>query len=219
MSCCRRSDPKRRSSSLPYCRATSSARRRASRSTSVRFWMMAVRATAAMITTGSRINPACQRKTGFRVGRRLVIDRRINTGPTLSRRKQNNCHGIVKCGRGIAGTGCPRLGKRSLMQALQHRGRITGVRPSSLRTRTTGERLSLSCFGGEESAPRPASTEMRVKSSGDGRTPTKAGLGGGELRQRRNGNGAGRGCFQGALQPIDESPFLKHVSAGLRKQL
>jgi putative protease len=56
---------------------------------------MAVMATAAMTSTGSRINPACQKKTGIRAGRRLVIDRRINSGPTLPRCKQNNCHGIV----------------------------------------------------------------------------------------------------------------------------
>src|ERR1039458_9979744 len=58
--------------------------------------MIAVMATTAITSTGSRINPACQRKTGFRVGRRLAIGRRINSGPSLPRRKHNNCHGFVK---------------------------------------------------------------------------------------------------------------------------
>ena len=88
--------PQGRSSSLPYCRATSSARRRASRSTAVRFSMIAVSATAAIISTGSRIKPACQRKTGFRAGWRLAIERCSNSGPSLPGGKHNNCHGFVK---------------------------------------------------------------------------------------------------------------------------
>ncbi len=59
--------------------------------------VVAARGTAAIISNGSRINPACKNKARVRVGRRLLIERGVHSAPNHPKRKHKIYHFSSSC--------------------------------------------------------------------------------------------------------------------------